>query len=129
MVGDINALTAAVVTLKVALVAPAGMVTLAATCAAALLLDRLTETPPLGAGPLSVTVPVEPCPPVTIEGLMLTACKAEELFTVKVAVSVSVAPLDSLTNCVMVCVPFATAVVFQGLAALVRLLPVDPAKS
>src|SRR5437016_12276724 len=59
---------------KVALVALPGTVTLAGTLATpGLLLDRLTTAPPLGAGALSVTVPVEELPPVTLDGLRLSA--------------------------------------------------------
>lgn len=59
-----------VLTLKVATVAPAGKFTLGGTVAApVLLLDRETTTPSLGAGPLSVTAPVEVSPAVTLEGL------------------------------------------------------------
>ncbi len=71
MVTDVDVATALVVTVKVALVAPAGTVTpLAGALAAALLLDRETRAPPLGAGPFRVTVPVgEEVPPVTLDGL------------------------------------------------------------
>src|SRR2546425_195378 len=62
-------MTALVLTVKVVLVAPAGTVTLEGTLAAAgLLLERATCAPPVGAGPLSVTVPVEEFPPVTLVG-------------------------------------------------------------
>jgi hypothetical protein len=61
--------TANVLILKVALLAPAGTVTLEGTLAAPLLLESMTCAPPAGAGPLKVTVPVENCaPPITLEG-------------------------------------------------------------
>jgi hypothetical protein len=63
-----------VVTVKVAVVAPAGMSTLPGTVAAPLLLERETRAPPLGAGPFSVTVPVElpSGPPTTLVGLSVS---------------------------------------------------------
>ena len=60
-------LTLEVVTLNCALVCPAGTMTVAATCAAALSLPRVTEAPPVGAGPESVIVPVVLVPPVTVD--------------------------------------------------------------
>jgi len=69
MVTVVDAATALVLTVNVALVAPAATVTLEGTLAAAvLLLESVTCAPPVGAGPLSVTVPVEEFPPVTLVG-------------------------------------------------------------
>jgi len=69
MVTVVDAATALVLTVKDALVAPAATVTLEGTVAAvALLLESVTCAPPMGAGPLSVTVPVEEFPPVTLVG-------------------------------------------------------------
>src|SRR6266446_7006128 len=64
----VTASTALVLTVKVAPVAPAGTITLEGTLAAPLLLESATCAPPAGAGPLSVTVPVEEFPPVTLVG-------------------------------------------------------------
>ena len=73
MVTGVAALTARVVTVNVALVAPAATVTLAGTVAAAvLLLASVTTAPPAGAALLSVTVPVAEAPPVTAVGFKLT---------------------------------------------------------
>jgi hypothetical protein len=65
-------LTALVVTVNVAVVAPAATVTLAGTAAAALLLESETNTPPDGAGPLKVNVPVEEVLPTKLDGFMET---------------------------------------------------------
>ena len=69
MVTVVDAATAPVVTLKVALVAPAGTVTLGGTATAALLLESVTCAPPAGAAALSVAVPVAVPPPVTLAGV------------------------------------------------------------
>jgi hypothetical protein len=60
--------TADAVTVKVALVLPAATVTLAGTVAAELSLESETKTPPAGAAPVNVTVPVDEPAPATLDG-------------------------------------------------------------
>ena len=72
MVTGVEVVTALVLTVKFALVAPLATVTLAGTVAAETLLERETRAPLLGAGALRVTVPVEEDPPVTLVGLRAT---------------------------------------------------------
>jgi hypothetical protein len=71
----VELLTVLVVAENVALVNPAPTVTLgtATWATPVLLLDRVTTAPPLGAGPLSVTVPVELLPPIRLVGFNDTA--------------------------------------------------------
>lgn len=70
MVTFVEDVTVFVVTVKVAVVAPAATVTFAGTVATeVLLLERVTAMPPAGAGPLRVTVPVDGLPPCTLVGL------------------------------------------------------------
>jgi hypothetical protein len=65
--------TGEVVTVNVAVVAPEATVTLAGTVATeVLLLLIVTRAPPPGAGPFSVTVPVDELPPTTEFGLNVT---------------------------------------------------------
>jgi hypothetical protein len=72
--------TAWVVTWKVATALPAATVTLAGTVATeVLLLKREMTVPPLGAGPLSVTSPVEGLPPLTLVGFSVIKDRVEEL--------------------------------------------------
>jgi len=69
MVTVVEAATALVLTVNVAVVAPAATVTLDGVLATVvLLLESATVAPPAGAAPLSVTVPVEEFPPVTLVG-------------------------------------------------------------
>jgi hypothetical protein len=69
----VEAATACVLTVKLALPEPAGMVTVAGALAALLLLESATCAPPDGAAALSVTVPVDDCaPPVTLVGFSVS---------------------------------------------------------
>jgi hypothetical protein len=73
---EVEKSTIFVLTVKVALVAPAGTVTLplgGTVATDGLLLERETTAPPPGAGPFSVTVPVEGFPPVTLVGFIASA--------------------------------------------------------
>jgi len=89
----VDAVTVLVLTVKVALVAPAATVTLKGTVAAAVLsLVRETAAPPLGAGPLRVTVPVEGDPPVTLMGLSAIEESVAEPGGVTVSEAVLVTP-------------------------------------
>ena len=73
MVTGVVANTPDVLVVKVVLVAPATTVTVPGTvAAAALLLESVTTAPPVGAAPLSVTVPCEELPPVTLIGFNVT---------------------------------------------------------
>src|SRR5215203_3276724 len=81
-------MTALVAIAKVALVAPCATDTPAGTVAAVLLLDRETAKPPAGAGDVSVTVPCDAAPPVTLAGFTATveSAAAAEGVTVRSAV-------------------------------------------
>jgi len=101
IVDDVLLATGLVVTVNVAVVAFAATVTLDGTVAAAvLLLVSVTTAPPLGAGPFSVTVPVEEVPPVTDVGLKLTELGAGA-FTVNVAVCVALLNVAEIVDDVL----------------------------
>ena len=81
IVTEVETRTAEVLTVNVALVPPAGTVTLEGTLAAPLLLESATCAPPVGAGPLNATVPVEEFPPATLAGFSETEEREEEAGT------------------------------------------------
>ena len=68
IVGAVLDATGVVVIWKVAAVAPAATVTVAGVTALGSLEDKATLHPPVGAGAVKVTVPVEEVPPVTVLG-------------------------------------------------------------
>jgi hypothetical protein len=86
--------TLVVVTVKFAIVLPADTVTVDDTVALlGLLLDSVTISPPLGAGDVSVTVPVELFPPRTAVGLSDNADNAAGGWGLTVKVVDFVTPL------------------------------------
>jgi hypothetical protein len=79
IVTAVEAVTDFVVTVKLALVAPAATVTVAGTVAAAvLLLTSVTVAPPEGAALVKVTMPCEEFPPTSAAGLSASAESAVE---------------------------------------------------
>ena len=75
MVTDVLFPTANVVTVKLADVCPPGTVTMPGTLATdKLLVARVTEIPPAGAGELRNTVPVALVPPGTLVGVIVIDC-------------------------------------------------------
>ena len=81
--------TGTLVTVTVAVASFAATDTVAGTVATAvLLLVNVTIAPPLGAGPLSVTVPTDEVPPVTLAGFSVTEATPGGV-TVIVTVAVS----------------------------------------
>ena len=68
IVAVVEAFTPTVEIVKVALVAPPATVTLAGVVADAELSESVTTAPPVGAGPVKVTVPCDELPPVTLVG-------------------------------------------------------------
>ena len=82
ILAEVLADTGLVVTVNVAVFAPAATVTLAGTCATLVRLElRVTVKPPAPATPFRVTVPVELVPPITDAGLTLTCdtCKGSRV--------------------------------------------------
>jgi len=93
------AVTPEVVTANVALVAPAGITTLAGTTAAGLVSERVIVAPPGGARPVRVTVAVELLPPTTEVGFRVKVDSAAG-FTVSTAVFTPFRVAEMLTGVV-----------------------------
>jgi hypothetical protein len=90
IVAGVTAVTAAVPTVKLALVAPTATVTLACTVAALELLDNVTSAPPLGAGAVKTTLPADGVPPTTLPGFNDIADRVGTTGGGAVTVSISV---------------------------------------
>jgi hypothetical protein len=90
MVAVVEALTMEDVAVNVALVLPADTATVEGTVTAEELLLKLTDVPPVGAGPVNVTVPCELDPPITEVGDKAIEFKATAA-GVRVSVAVCVA--------------------------------------
>lgn len=104
-------------TVKLAVAAPAGTVTLAGTPAAALLEDNFTTMPPAGALPLRFTVALDEAPPATVVGLSVTR---EMLGTLIVKFAEAVVPEK-------VAVTVASVLVATGVVGIEKVAEVAPA--
>jgi hypothetical protein len=86
MTGETTLATAVVETVNVVDVAPCATVTVAGSVAAALLDANVTTLPPAGAGPVSVTVPVDVAPPATDVGFSVTLLTARVVLRRKLSI-------------------------------------------
>src|SRR5207248_158670 len=136
MVAEVDMRTIDAFTVKVTLLLPAGTVTLEGTLAAALLLESVTCAPPAGAGPLSVTVPVEDCtPPTTLVGFNVSeelvayttlitsrvAVLVVLLYEAEMVAEVDVRTIDAFTVKVTLLLPAGTVTLEGTLAAALLL--------
>jgi hypothetical protein len=69
MVAVVGCWTNCATAVNVVLTDPAGTLMTVGTVTLAWLLDKLTVAPPMGAGPFSVTIPIELAPPMRLVGL------------------------------------------------------------
>ena len=107
MFAVVEASTPSVVTVNVAAVWPKGTLTVAGTMAELLSLERVTDSPPKPAGPLSVTVPVEVPPAETFVGFRLRDAAAagtivRVVFTLSPGVALIIAFVTVLTATVFI---------------------------
>jgi len=117
IVATVEVVTAVVWIVNVAVVAPTGTVTLVGVVALALFVVRSTVKPPVGAGPLMVSVPVVGVPPVTVDGEIDNPDGCGGL-----TVSVPVTCVEPSVPVIVTAVDFATAEV-----VIVKLAAVAPA--
>lgn len=93
IVTEVEEPTPSVVTVNVAVVAPAATTTLAGTVAAEVFeLERVTASPPVGAAEIRVTVAVDGFPPATLAGARLTEERATGGDGLTVSAAVFVTP-------------------------------------
>ena len=127
IVAEVTLATAVVVTVKVAVVAPAATVTVGGTVALPVLDVRLIDVPPVGAGAPRVTVPVEGEPPVTVAGERETAVSDAELI-VRFALTVTSPRLGfaerALAEMEAICVELTAVVVTVNVAVVAPALTV-----
>ena len=117
MVADFGHSVRSVLTGNVALVNPAATVTLDGTVATeVLLLESTITAPPAGAGPLSVTVPVEELPPVRLDAPNVADARTGGMTVIEV---VCVAPLRTAEITAVVAVA-------TGLVLIVNVVLVAP---
>src|SRR5437879_819346 len=123
MLTVVGAVTALVLTVNVALVAAAAIVTLEGTVATDVsLLESATCVPPDGAGPLSVTVPLDELPPITLVGIRVSEVSISDVGSTGCTVAQAVLVTPSLDDALPILVGAVTALVLTVNVALV-----DPA--
>ena len=96
-VAEVLEVTAVVPTVKVAVLLPPATFTVFGTVVEPLSLASATETPPAGAAPLKITVPVADVPPFTLVGFTETDESVTPSFDVSDKVTVELAAIATLS--------------------------------